>query len=58
MCIVRPLARGYAMLMSPNEDETQQEKIVDLTESFSKALKMVASNFKEQMTVVPLPHNY
>ena len=57
MCIVRPLAHGYAMLMSPNEDETQQEKIVDLAESFSKILKIVASDFKEQMTVVPLPHN-
>ena len=45
------------MLMSPNEDETQQEKIVDLAESFSKALKMVASDFKEQMTVVPLPRD-
>lgn len=45
------------MLMSPYEDETQQEKIVDLAESFSKALKMVSSDVKEQMTVVPLAHN-
>lgn len=45
------------MLMSLNEDETQQEKIVDLAKSFSKALKIVASDFKEQMTVVLLPYN-
>ena len=45
------------MLMSSNEDETHREKIVVPAESFSEALKMVASDFKEQMTVVPLPHN-